>query len=72
LAANWNFTVNQNFLLLQSNLANVYEKLGDVPDFSQLAWCLIDSNSGFVFLYCNGLNYSLIFESKPFLDAPAT
>lgn len=64
-----NFTVNQNFLLFKSNLANIFGKSGDMPDFDSLAWCLIDSNAGFVFLNCDGLQYSLMFDSKSFLDS---
>ena len=62
-----NFTINENYLLFQSDLANVYNKYGALPDFKALDWCLLESNSGFAFLYCEGLDTALIFDSESFL-----
>ena len=45
----------------------MYGKYGQ-PQFSSLPWCLVDSNYGFVYLYCNGLDYSLVFDSESFLQ----
>ena len=45
----------------------VYGKYG-LPQFDSLPWCLTGSNSGFVFLYCNGLDYSLVFDSESFME----
>jgi len=62
------FSINKNFILFQSDIANVYNKYGEQPDFDSLDWCLMESNSGFVFLFCEGLDYALIFDSASFLQ----
>jgi len=62
------FTLNTPFTLFQSNLGSVFAKYTEQPAFKDLTWCLLESNSGFVFLHCKGLNYSLIFDSASFLS----
>ena len=46
----------------------MYNKYGVLPDFKSLDWCLLESNSGFAFLYCEGLDTALIFDSESFLS----
>ena len=72
VAVGSNFSVNQNYLLFENNLANIFGKFGDMPDFDSIDWCLIDSNAGFVFLNCEGLQYSLMFDSTSYLDSLPT
>ena len=66
LAWSESFTVNENFVLFESDLANVYSKFGAL-DFDTIPWCLVESNAGFAFLYCDGLEYSVMFDSGSFL-----
>ena len=55
-----NYTVNQNFFLFRSDLLNVYHREVALTEseetnaFDDLDWCLVNSNAGFVFLYCAG------------------
>ena len=62
------FQVSESFTLFESDLAKVYGRWSGKPDFSQLDWCLQGANSGFVFLYCNGPQYSIVFDSESFLS----
>ena len=61
------FSVATDSTFYRSDLVNVYGGFS-LPQFSQLKWCLLDSNGSFVFLYCNGLDFSVIFDGASFLQ----
>ena len=59
--------LNPNYFMSQSNLVSIYSQFEELPDFNNLKWCLQEANAGFVFLHCDGLNYSIVFDADSFL-----
>ena len=74
-----NYTVNQNFFFFRSDLQNVYNQEAPLTEsegattLDDLDWCLVNSNAGFVFLYCAGSGLEpVLFDGQSFLDGASS
>ena len=50
----------------QRDLANVYncEECDEKPPFHMLSWCLLDGNAEIMYLQCDGVDYTMLFDAK--------
>ena len=50
------------------SLRKVYEKIGsDLPALDTLPWCVVESTGDLVYAFCDGVDYSIMFDADSFL-----
>ena len=56
-------------LFFQRDLANVYDcdNCDKKPPFTMLPWCLLDGNSEIMYVQCDGVDYTMLFDAKSFI-----
>ena len=51
------------------SIKKVYEKAsgGTLPALDTLPWCIIESTSDIIYTFCDGVDYSIMFDARSFL-----